>query len=78
MLEKIANRRIANTEEGEKITVGLQLFNSLTALGKYSAEGVLIRRKQFEAIIIIKIKNIGKKALQKKAKRKIFVKRITT
>lgn len=59
MLEKIADRRHVNIEDKEKIEVGYSLFNSLTALAKYSAEGLFTRWKGYETNFIAqsKIKN---------------------
>lgn len=57
MLEKIANRRNMNVEEEQKIVVGLGIFNALTSLAKYSAEGLLIRRKKHKTDFSSQIKN---------------------
>ena len=72
MLEKIANRRISNVEDGEKIVVQTQLFNNLTSLAKYSAEGFLNRRKKQQTDCNIGVKIFSSPALREKRETKVL------
>lgn len=73
MLEKIANRRIVNAEEKDKVVVKTALLNTLTALNRFSAEGHIHRRQKYETNLNTQVKIENKKALCAETNNKILV-----